>query len=698
MKLVIAEKPSVARDIADFLGAHENIDGVMYGNGYAVYHALGHLVRLKEPQEYDENLKAFKLETLPIIPEFDFVELPNTVEVLNKLRELMNSDEIDSIVCATDAGREGECIFRYVYNYIGCTKPFERLWISSLTAESIRKGFQELLPSSSKDAMYDAGFTRNKVDWIFGMNLSRLYTIYFHDICSIGRVQTAVVNMIVQRDSDIKQFVKKPYYKLLLSNGAEWFDDDVDSFRDFAEAEAVKKECENQVCTVQSVETVLKKENRPLLFSLTSLQEEANEKLGLSAAKTLLAMQSLYEKKLLTYPRTDSNYLTEDIAPQLEKLLKLSAFINQDNADEILRNGLNIDRRIINDKKVSDHHAIIPTENIANVEKMQLTADEQAILEMVLTRFMAALSAEYQYNETSTVFVIGKHTFRSKSKITVQLGWKKFYIEKNDEQNVLSFSQGETFVAENLSISECETQPPKHYTESTLLKAMGNIDKRIDDKELSSYVSERGIGTPATRAGIIERVIKVGYIERKGKSLIATEKGNRIISALPEQVKSVEMTANMEKQLEGIEKGENTPEEVIDDVIELVKKVIAIEQTKEHKSMAAPRTALGKCPRCGGAVFEGKKGFYCENVKDKGCIFSLWKDDIFWTSKKKILGAATVKALLSKGKVSVKGLYSSNTGKTYDAVIKFADYTDKNGKLRVGYEMDFDNSKPKKKK
>lgn len=300
MKLVIAEKPSVARDIAAVIGANENVDGVLRGNVYLVTAARGHLVRLKEPQEYDSKYEKWNLADLPIIPEFEFVPIDNAADVLAKLQKLMNSKEVDEIICATDAGREGECIFRYIYDYVGCKKPFKRLWISSLTAESIRNGFEHLLPAADKDNMYSAGITRAKIDWLWGMNMTRLYTKHLGALCSVGRVQTAVVNMIVERDNEIDNFTKKPYFKLKLDNGAEWFDGENESVPDKNAAERIKAKCANSPCKAVSVKAKQKKENRPLLFSLTSLQVEANDKLGFSAATTLAVMQSLYEKKLLT--------------------------------------------------------------------------------------------------------------------------------------------------------------------------------------------------------------------------------------------------------------------------------------------------------------------------------------------------------------------------------------------------------------
>ena len=698
MKLVIAEKPSVARDIAAVIGADENVDGFLRGNGYLVTSARGHLIRLKEPQEYDSRYGKWNLSDLPIIPEFEFVPIDNANDVLSRLDKLMNSTEVDEIICATDAGREGECIFRYIYNYVGCKKPFKRLWISSLTAESIRNGFNHLLPAAAKDNMYAAGITRAKIDWIWGMNMTRLYTKHFGALCSIGRVQTAVVNMIVQRDEEISNFTKKPYFKLKLNNGAEWFSDelDMDSFSTRAEAESVKAKCENSICKVVLVNTKQKKENRPLLFSLTSLQVEANDKLGFSAATTLAVMQSLYEKKLLTYPRTDSSYLTEDMAAVLEERVGMLRVMNE-AADEVLAAGLNIDSRIINNSKVSDHHAIIPTEYIANAAGAELSANEKAVLDMVITRFLAALSPQYEYTETEYVFEVSGEHFKCKTKTPKILGWKRFCADSGDENAVtISSAEGHSFEAKDLIISECETQPPKRFTESTLLKSMENIDRRIEDKELSEYVSERGLGTPATRAAIIERIIKVGYIERKGKQLISTDKGRKVISLLPDEIKSIEMTAAMELQLSAIENGTISADEVVSAIVSKVKTIITAENSREHISLAPPREPIGKCPRCGGNVYkfvkDSKTIFYCEN-SPKSCFFRIFEDDFFFTSKGKTITEAIMKKLLLCGKAKINGFKSERTGKTYDAVVSFTDRKDKNGNSKVGFAMEFSNKK-----
>ncbi len=708
MKLVIAEKPSVARDIAAVIGADEkSADGSLRGNGYIVTAARGHLVRLKEPQEYDTKYEKWNLSDLPIIPEFQFTEIEGAQDVLERLKRLMTSSEVDEIVEATDAGREGECIFRYVYNFLGCHKPVSRLWISSLTEQSIREGFAGLHPYADYDNIFSAGITRNKIDWLWGMNLTRLYTSHLRALCSVGRVQTAVVNMIVTRDNEIERFVKKPYFKLKLDNGAEWFlDDETNSFPERAQAEVIKAKCENKVCRVVSVKPQQKKENRPLLYSLTSLQAEANDKLGLSAAQTLETMQALYEKKLLTYPRTDSNYLTDDMAAILaDRVNLLRAFNNK--ADKIVADGLNIDSRIINNSKVSDHHAIIPTENIQNAANTELSANEKAVLDMVITRFLAALSAQYEYSEIEYLFEVEGEHFKAKTKTPIKLGWKEFYADDekddSDSANTLNYSENDVFTVMQIDVVESETAPPKRFTESSLLKAMENIDRRIEDKELSEYVAERGLGTPATRAAIIERIIKVGYIERKGKQLLSTPKGKSIISLLPDEVKSVELTAAMELQLSGIEKGNITADAVVADVVSKIQKIITAENSKEHISLAPQREPIGKCPKCGGGIFkyskDGKTVFYCENASSKKgnpCIFRIYEDDYFWTSKGKKLSESALKSLLAKGKIKVAGFKSEKTGKTYDAIVSFSDWTDKNGNTRIGFAMEFDNGARKK--
>lgn len=703
MKLVVAEKPSVMRDIAAVLGAaQKTADGALCGNGYIVTSARGHLVRLKQPDEYNEGYKKWSLSDLPIMPDFQFVPIENAVSVLKTLARQMNSSKIDEIIEATDAGREGECIFRYIYDYIGCTKPVRRLWISSMTEASIRSGFADLKPASEYDNLYSAGFTRSKIDWLWGINLTRLYTSYFGAKCSIGRVRTAVLNMLVQRENEISNFVKRHFYKVKLSNGAEWFDDDSDCLFERIAAERILEMCKGQPATVKSIISQSKKENRPLLFSLTSLQIAANDELGFSAARTLSVMQSLYEKKLLTYPRTDSSYLTDDMAEILPGRVEMLRAFEEKAVNVLLSNGLNIDGRIINNAKVSDHHAIIPTENIGNAVNMELTSDEKQILHLVIRRVLEALSAQYEYMDIEYVFDICGETFKLKQKKPVNLGWKALCPDDVEIPPEINCSENDTFYAEDIFVTEGETKPPKRYTESSLLKAMENIDRRIEDKELSGYVSERGLGTPATRAAIIEKILADGYAERKNKVISATEMGIKMINFVPSEVKSVEMTAAMELQLATIENGTASADEVISSITEKIKAIIEAEKHRAHTPVAEPRTVqripVGKCPKCGGNVYKFVRDntgiFYCEKAP-KDCIFRVYEDDYFFTSKGKKLTEPMMKNLLSHGEVKVSGFKSEKTGNTYNAVVSFADRTDKNGNAKIGFTMRFEDKKKK---
>lgn len=703
MILILAEKPSVARDIARVIGATKRSeDGYMQGNGYIVYNFLGHLVSLCDPSDYDEKYQKWNMADLPIIPKpFQYRPLSDKVEHLQKLKKLINSPEVDSLICATDAGREGEVIFRYVYDYLGCTKPYKRLWISSLTDESIKNGMDNL--TDGKENMFKAGAARAQVDWLVGMNLSRLYSIYFQTKLSIGRVQTATLNMIVQRDLEIANFKKKPFYKVILENGAEWFNEERDSLPEKSEAEKIKVLCEGKTAAVIGAEKKKKTENRPILYSLTTLQIEANDKLGFSAAKTLTVMQSLYEKKLLTYPRTESNYLTEDMKPEIPVIIKLLEFFDSDRVKHFDEVGLNIDGRVIDNSKVSDHHAIIPTKDIPKAANMELTADEKAILDLVIKRFFLVFEQPYVYNETAYIFDIEGNSFKLNVKEPVSLGWKAYMSDKAEEkqEKTKTYGEGDKFIADNISIKDCETVPPKAFTESTLLSAMENVDKRIEDKELRQYVKARGLGTTATRAAIIENIIGREYVVREKKALKSTEKGRYLIAHIPEAIKNAEMTAEMESKLVAVEEGKESPEAVIDSAIKLVREVMEIESAKQHENIGAvTKVSLGKCPKCGGNVYEGKKGFYCEHYKDENpCNFTVWKDDLFFSSRKKSLTAAVLQKLLTKGKVLLKGCYSEKSGKTYDAYIGFKDYTDKNGKPRIGFTiLEFANNDGGKKK
>ncbi|MDR3090660.1 MAG: type IA DNA topoisomerase [Clostridiales bacterium] len=695
MRLLIAEKPSVARDIAAVIGGckKEKISGCLCwkNDEYVISNALGHLVRLAEPQEYDEKYAKWNLSDLPILPgKFKLLPIADNKAQLSALASLMKLPEVDSLVCATDAGREGELIFRLIYHFAGCKKPFSRLWISSMTDESIRAGLSNLLDGADKDNLFQSGITRAKIDWLIGMNLSRLYSVYYNANYSVGRVQTATVNMIVGRDREIKNFVRKPFFKVFLDNGAEWFDGEIDSFSEKKFAETVKTECENKLIYVISADTKRKTENRPQLFSLTSLQMEANDKHGFSAARTLLAAQSLYEKKLLTYPRTDSSYITEDMPQSVTQVVCGLAFFDEKRVNKLKSQGLNFDKRVVDNSKVTDHHALLPTNIVCSEKLAELTDDETKVIELVINRLFAALDQPYVFDETRYVFECEKHTFKLTSRTSVSLGWREF--EPFAEQEKVSYKQGNSFIARNLQIKDCETSPPKKFTESSLLSAMENIDKRLGDKEMRRFVKERGLGTPATRASVIEQIIKRGYVERKSKILASTAKGEQMIDSVLDAVKNAEMTAEMEKLLADIESGAGNPDFALDETIKLVKSCIEREKNITHENRtenAEQCEILGKCPRCGGEVYEGAKNFYCVNFSKKTCIFSVFKDDYFFKSKKKSVTKTVMKALLTDGKAQVKGFYSEAKDKKYDAVVAFKDRTDQNGKPKVGFELQF---------
>jgi DNA topoisomerase-3 len=674
LRFIISEKPSVSTSIAYCVGATEKVkDGKNFywqGNGYIVSNALGHLIGIGMPEDY--GWEKWELETLPLIPQdFKLFPLHGYGEQIKLLKSLMNRDDVTEIINACDAGREGECIFRYIYNYLGCKKPTKRLWISSLTDESIKQGMAKLIDGREKDNLFEAGFARAKADWILGMSLSRLYSIVNNDRHKVGRVKTPVLNIISTRDKAISAFTKRPFYKVLLENGAE-----CESVFDTAEqAEAVRAKCAGKNGTVSSAKTEQKKENRPLLHSLTSLQQEANDVFGLTAADTLAAAQSLYEKKLLTYPRTDSNYLSDDMIPLVESIVKCLSDYDSERTAVLRSNGLNIDKRVIDNSKISDHHAIIPTNLIGRLGEASLNEDEQRVVKLVINRFLCALDKPYSYEETKYETSVEGEIFKLTVKIPVELGWKKYkpaepmdMDEESEFTPQVKYSENDVITAINMTVKQGETKPPKRFTESSLLAVMENIDRLIDDKELKGFVKERGFGTPATRATIIEELILAGYIERKKKQLISTEYGKAFVASLPENVKSAELTAHWEQALSDIESGTGKSEALISEIVKNVSDIIGLEKNKGNRVAVSRKVEVGKCPRCGMSVVENSKGFSCSAGREK-CGFFIFKTD------KRIgrdYNAAEIRDLLSFGKVTLKNCTSSK-GNKYSAVFTLDD-------------------------
>lgn len=546
-KLILAEKPSTAKILAHVVGAREKIYSksnkayCFYGNNYYVVNARGHLYGLGEPEDYGYS-KKYSIDELPMFPDFKIFPCGKDTENLRTLiSELINRDDIDELICATDAGREGELIFRQIYEVNKCTKPVKRLWCSSMTDEAIREKLKNLPPDSDFDGEYYAALARQRSDWIIGMNLSRLYGVLDNYAHHIGRVKTPVLAVIAERDNEIQRFAKSVSYRLEMPNGAL----SETAFDTREEAERQMKWANGSEVKVISAVTEEKSKNRPLLHNLTSLQQEANNLYGYTAKETLDAAQSLYEKKLITYPRTDCNYISEDMKSGVIRTVDSISTLPEyaERAGKLIYRGLNLDSRVVNSEKMNghDHHAILP--EAKSMGTSGLSEKEKNIYSLVIDRLLSAADKPYRYTETNYVFDCNGITYKLKTEIPIELGWKAYDREKEDKpKQEINFLQGDTFSAEGIKVKEIESQPPKHFTDATLLSVMSNIDNRIDDKALKSAVSGKGIGTEATRAEVIEDLIRSGYAERNGKNIVSTQFGRNFIASVPDSVKSVERT------------------------------------------------------------------------------------------------------------------------------------------------------------
>lgn len=687
MKLVIAEKPSVARTIAKIIGANKKQDGYLYGNGYVVSWCVGHLVGLANPDEYDEKYSKWKYEDLPIIPdEWTFVLNPGTEKQYRILERLMTSDKTDSIVVATDAGREGELIFRLVYNMVGSNKPFERLWISSMEDSAIKEGFDNLKKGTDYDRLYESAIARAKADWLVGMNGTRLFTTLYYSKLTIGRVQTPTLAMIAERDYKINNFAQDKFYHIELDLGE--FKVKSERLEKEADAKSLMEFCQGKKAIISQAKKENKKNKPPLLFDLTTLQREANRMFSYTAKQTLDYTQNLYEKKLVTYPRTDSRYITDDMQETVKELVHI---IDADAKANI--------KRITNNKKVTDHHAIIPTKYSLSTNLSALTKQERAVYELIKTKLMAATSTDYKYEQVTIVAKVEDKKFKASGKTELDLGFKKIEndfkarlgmkkdskaktestlpkISKNDEYEIVAMNQTEGI-----------TSPPKHFTEDTLLSAMEKAGSEELDKSLDT--EKKGLGTPATRAGIIEKLLKVGYIERQKKNLLVTEKGESLVKVVPDNLKSAKKTSEWENILTEISTGDKDSAEFMGDiekeVVELVKEYPSKKVSIAFRSPNDKREVVGKCPRCTSPIYESEKNYYCGN---RDCNFSIWKNDRFFESKKKELTKPMVKALLEKGRIKCANLYSEKKDKYYEAYVYLVD----TGKY-VNYKLVFFKSK-----
>lgn len=571
--LVIAEKPSVGQDIAKVLGCKIKKAGYFVGETHIVTWAIGHLVSLAEPEDYDPALKKWSLNTLPIIPQK--VKLKNILKTKKQfevINELINSSEVDYLVCATDAGREGELIFRYIYHMSGCSKPFKRLWISSMTDEAIKKGFANLKDGQEYDNLYLSARCRSEADWLVGINATRAFTVRQGALLSIGRVQTPTLALIVKRQQEIEAFQAQEYWqvKAIYAEGFSglWHGTDQNNSKISSReiAESISSKVNGKTGLITDIQQESKRELPPQLYDLTSLQRDANKTHGFSAKKTLELCQKLYEThKVITYPRTDSRYLSDDIAPQLKGLLfRLNQEPYQSFVQELIKlDKLPVTKRIVDNSKVSDHHAIIPT----GKPWSKLNQDELKVFSLVATRFIAAFFPPFEYEITTGVVEIEKETFISKGKVILKEGWKALYSKNEEQEQALPvIAVGQQLRVGQVEIEEKKTQPPKPYTEAGLLSAMENAGRLVEDEDIKDALKEGGLGTPATRAGIIERLIQVGYIERKGKALIPTFKGRKLIEIVPEQLKSPETTGKWEKGLNVMVKGQMEPNRFMDSI------------------------------------------------------------------------------------------------------------------------------------
>ena len=692
MKLVIAEKPSVAQSLARVIGADKRRDGYLEGGEYLVSWCVGHLVELSAPERYDERFAKWRLEDLPILPERWLYEVSQaTRKQYQILKSLMERSDVESLVCATDAGREGELIFRLVYNQARCKKPFERLWISSMEDAAIREGFKKLKPGTAYDALYEAALCRECADWIVGMNATRLFSCLYGQTLAVGRVMTPTLAMVVMRDAQIAAFKPEPFWTVQLKAG-----DLTVSSRRFStknDAEAVLQECQTAgEVMIETVETKEKLEKPPLLYDLTSLQRDANRILGFTAQQTLDHTQSLYEKKLVTYPRTDSRYLTDDMREILPELITAVAgkFKYTGSA---LRNEPVRPASIFNSSKVTDHHAIIPTKTMVGSDFRELSLGEMAVLQLISARLLCAVAEDYLYAESTVKTRCGAEEFTRKGRTDLQLGWKAiwqhFYPDKKKDED--SFGQipgqGNRLHIDAAALKEGKTSLSKHFTEDTLLSAM----ETAGADETPEEAERKGLGTPATRAATIEKLVQRGFIERKGdkktRHLIATDKGNALITVMPEQIQSPSMTAEWEQKLLGVGRDEYEAADFMDGISGMIAGLVATyEKAKGADALMSRDKVIGTCPHCGSEVLEKQKGWFCSNSE---CRFILWKDNAYFTKIGKRLTSQIVEKLLKDGRARLKDCKSQKTGKTYNADILLS--TEADG--RPQFSMVFENRK-----
>jgi DNA topoisomerase III len=699
MRLIVAEKPSVGRDIASALGRHRKERGVLVGEGWSVTWALGHLAELAPPDAYGEEYKKWRLERLPILPERFKVRVNNkTREQFDLVKGLMRDPSVTEVVNACDAGREGELIFAYLYGLSGCKKRVLRLWISSLTREAIRAGFDALREGTAMKPLEDAARSRGEADWIVGMNATRAYSVRFGghgNVLSVGRVQTPTLKLLVDREKAIQDFEPEKFWTVHARFSREahtydgvWFKKKNNRLSEREAADKIAEKVRGGTGTVRKAQKKTATEKPPLLYDLTELQRNANARYGFTAERTLRAAQALYEEsKLITYPRTSSRYLSRDMVAGLKKrvgaagaLPELSSF-----AEMLLgKEKLPISKRIVDDSKVTDHHAIVPT----NKESPGgLPADETKVYDLVARRFLAVFFPAARFENTTVVTEVRKETFLSRGRVVLEAGWRALYPDgvggrKERESPVLPpIEVGQEWDVAKVGVKEGETKPPPRYSESALLGAMETAGKLVEDEELRQQMKDSGLGTPATRAATIERLIKVGYIEREKKALVPTEKGRSLIGLLGESpLTSAELTARWEERLAKMEKGAERRPDFMADINGFATKLVEEVRGMEGERLTAPsrsREPLGACPKCGAPVIETKKAYGCSAWKQTGCDFAIWKQ----VSGKR-LSEGQAKQLLTRGRTGQMKGFKSKAGKPYAAALKL----DGEHKVRLDFE------------
>ena len=684
--MIVTEKPSVAMSYAKVLGVQGRQDGYLEGSGYIVSWCIGHLVELAPPSTYDEKYVKWNVADLPILPQrWQYLVSASTKKQFGILKKLMHRADVESIICATDAGREGELIFRLVYEQAGCKKPVSRLWLSSMEDNAIREGFANLKPSKEYDALYQAALCRERADWMVGINCSRLFSCLYGRPLAVGRVMTPTLAMTVEREAAIAAFVPEKFYTvaLELTSGFVALSRRIS---EKADAEKLLAECRKEmVSTIQKITRKEKAENPPPLYDLTTLQRDANRLLGFTAQQTLNYAQSLYEKKLITYPRTDSRFLTEDMAASLPGLMSAAA-----GAFDVHEAVPVHAEQAINNSKVSDHHALLPTASVAQADFSALPAGELSILRLITVRLLCAVGEPHRYAETTLTTICAGKEFSAKGKVVLDEGWKGIerkmlddLLDKKKEPAALPDvqEQSECGIA-GAELKEGQTSPPKHFTEDTLLHSMetASADSMPEDAE------RQGIGTPATRAAIIEKLVAKGFLERKGdkktKVLLPTDKGKALITVMPEEVQSADMTADWETKLLRVERGEMEPKTFMTEINDMISSLVNTTEAVKGASALMKNKVIGICPNCGKSVVEREKGYFCEN---RECRFVLWKDNAFFKRLGKRMDAHVADKLLRDGRVRLKDCRSAK-GKTYNATVLLTTEADGRSKFSLEFE------------